>query len=309
MARHDWAHWYAVFREVQRAGNLTLVDFCRAEKLPYGAAQKAFRRLEMAKEEHSHNRGESGRTARTSAPAKWESLRLEFLQGDWITLSDFAKDRGLNSSTGYFSKMTKGWLDQKAEIRAKTAAESVAAIADQKGAEAIARLHARVLTALYTCLSDLEANGPVREQLHGAIDGVKDNADFLRGVSVAIDSLLKLLPAVSRIEGSVAARDIIQQLAAGEVDVTRAALAFEEMGVALPDSVKILLGKQEPIEPELPENETPSDDELERRWREGISRIRKQEEDFLPQRQREVEELKRECKDADSFSGIEDGGD
>lgn len=290
---HNWPHWHAVWGEIRTSG-ISLAEFCRREKLSYDTCRKAFKRMEA--------KGEPGRKPRKTTKATWEAWKLEFLGGDFKSASDFVRSKGLDPGTGYVSRMTRGWSKQLSEIRAKSEAETVAAIADHKGAEAIARLHSRVLLALYQCLGDLEKNGPKRAALHKTIESAKDSLDLTRNVNVVIDGLLKLLPAVSRIEGTVGARDVLRRLAEQKVDVTGAAIAFEQMGVELPQTVKILLAKQEPPEP--PEdiaNSIPSDEELERRWRDGLTRIAEQEKTFLPERQREIAQLKEECKGFDSF--------
>lgn len=293
----DYNYLFRVWDELSRSTETTLVAFCAREGLDPECTRKAFERRRKAE-------GRSGQKARRDGKARWESLRLEFLEGDWQTLADFARAKALNSATGYFSKMTRGWLDQRAEIEAKTKAENVAAIADSKSVAVIARLHSRILIALYQCLGDLEKNGPVRERLHRGIEGVKDNTDFLRGVSVAVDTLLKVLDPIKKIEAATATRALLQKVLDQGLDVTEASIQLEMMGVSIPETLRIMLSKQEPMEPEPPENETPSDDELERRWRDGLKRIEEQESEFLPERQKEIETIKKECQDCDSFLDV-----
>jgi hypothetical protein len=291
----EYNHWFKVWQEVSRSTGMTLKAFCGREGLDPECARKAFERRRKAQ-------GKAGTRPRKDAGAKWESMRLEFLQGDWQTLRDYARHKGLNPATGYFARQTAGWLDEKAQIREQSRAESVAHLADQKGAEAIASLHGRALIALYQVLGDVEANGPVRNKIHQSIDGPRDNADFLRGVNLALDALLKVLPPIARIEAATATRTILQKVLDQGLDVTDASIRLEMMGVSLPDTLKIMLSKHIIEEPEPPANEIPSDEELERRWREGIHKIKRQEENFVPERQKELEELKEKCRDFDSFA-------
>ncbi|MCF8081805.1 MAG: hypothetical protein K9M96_01815 [Deltaproteobacteria bacterium] len=271
------------------------MSFCEREGLPLENARKAFARRNMAT-------GKDGKTARKDATSKWEGLRIQFLEGDFETLAHFARAKGLNSTTGYFAKKTKGWLAQKAEIKERTKAENVAAIAEQKGADAIAKLHSRVLQALYQALQDLEQNGAKRAEIQKGIATAKDSLELTRNVSVVIDSLLKLMPAISNIESTVAVRDLLKRFVEQDLDVTRAAVLCEEIGVALPETIRILLGKEEPPEPMDGGNEFPSDEELEQRRLEAMSKINKEISHFLPDRQKEIEELKKELEAHDSFS-------
>lgn len=295
--RDDWNHWFRVFNELSRSTDISLIDFCGREGLDPECARKAF-----ARRRKEQGKAELGRKPRKTTRAQWAAWKLEFLDSDFESVSDFIRSKGLDPGTGYVSRMTKGWTAQLREIRAKTEAESVAQLADQKGAAAIAALHSRILTALYSCLGDLESNGPKRKTLQKNILWPADNAQFMRGLNGAIDGLLKIMPAISKIEAVVATRDLLQKVLDQSVDVTEAALQLEMMNVSIPDTLKILLAKQEPTQPETPANEIPSDDELERRWREGIDKIKRQEENFVRQRQKEIEELKEECRDFDSFA-------
>jgi hypothetical protein len=293
-ASHNWSHWHAVWMEIAKTG-VSLAQFCKRENLPYDPCRIAFKKLEK-------NGYETETSTRKCNDTQWAIWKQEFLAGDFKTISEFVRTKGLKPGTGFVSRNTRGWLVERGKIRAQSEAESVAAIADSKGAEAIASLHGRALIALYQVLGDVEANGPVRNKIHQSIDGPRDNADFLRGVNLALDALLKVLPPIARIEAATATRTILQKVLDQGLDVTDASIRLEMMGVSLPETLKILLAKQEPTQPETPENEIPSDEELEKRWRDGIDKIKNQEETFIPERQREIEELKTECKDADSFA-------
>jgi len=292
-ARHNWSHWFTVWREIRKTG-VSLAEFCRRESLPYDPCRIAFKKLEK-------NGYETETSTRKCNDTQWAIWKQEFLAGDFKTISEFVRTKGLKQGTGFVSRNTRGWLVERGKIRERNEVENLAAITEHEGCKAIAKLHARVLSALYDCLNDLEANGPKRKGLHEGIDNVRDNADFLRGVSTAIDALLKVLPPISKIEGTVAARDILKQLVEGSMDVTQASLTFEELGIDLPQTVRILLAKEEPPEPDPGSNFVPDDDFLEAAYQEGIARIRQQEEVFLPGRRFEIEQLKIECEDADSF--------
>lgn len=95
-------------------------------------------------------------------------------------------------------------------------------------------------------------------------------------------------------------KEILEALISGRMSVQDAALEYAKEGIPLPDAVSIMLKTAE--EPESdPGGEFPSDEILDKLYREGIARIKKQEENFLPERRKEVEELKKECRQFDSF--------
>lgn len=95
--------------------------------------------------------------------------------------------------------------------------------------------------------------------------------------------------------------EILDRLLSAEIDVTTAALQFSREGIPLPETLRVLLSKTvpEPPPPDLPE--VIKDEELERLYREQMSKIKKQEETWVPERQEDVRKLKEELKDVESF--------
>jgi len=95
--------------------------------------------------------------------------------------------------------------------------------------------------------------------------------------------------------------EILDRLLSAEIDVTTAALQFSREGIPLPETLRVLLSKTvpEPPPPDLPE--VIKDEELERLYREQMSKIKKQEEIWVPERREDVRKLKEELKDVESF--------
>lgn len=96
--------------------------------------------------------------------------------------------------------------------------------------------------------------------------------------------------------------EILNSLLAGDIDAVKAALMFEKEGLPLPDSVRILLNKVEPVPPpsELPLSM--SDEELEAGYQRKKAEIDEQKSKWLPERRAEVATIKEELKEADSWS-------
>jgi hypothetical protein len=95
--------------------------------------------------------------------------------------------------------------------------------------------------------------------------------------------------------------EILDRLLSAEIDVTTAALQFSREGIPLPETLRVLLSKTvpEPPPPDLPE--VIKDEELERLYREQMSKIKKQEETWVPERNGDIRKLKEELKDVESF--------
>jgi len=95
--------------------------------------------------------------------------------------------------------------------------------------------------------------------------------------------------------------EIMDKLLSGQIDVTAAALTFTREGIVLPEALKLLLSKTTPPDPPLELPTEISEEELERKYLEGLQRAQHQEEVFVPARRAEIQKLKDELRDADSF--------
>ncbi len=95
------------------------------------------------------------------------------------------------------------------------------------------------------------------------------------------------------------AKSILSSLKDGEITATEAALSFELEGLPIPDSVRLLLAKEdpEPVDPNADTYATISDEEMERRAAERKAQIAAQREG-LDARRAEVRELRAEAADA-----------
>lgn len=108
---------------------------------------------------------------------------------------------------------------------------------------------------------------------------------------------------VSREVPSPESLAILYELREHKCTAAEAALRFDTLGLPIPDSVRLLLGK------EVVEAPDPTDgryavitaEEMAERAKARLAEIRGQQTDFLPQRQREVAELKEELSGSDSF--------
>lgn len=102
------------------------------------------------------------------------------------------------------------------------------------------------------------------------------------------------------------AKSILSHLKDGEITASEAALSFELEGLPIPDSVRLLLAKEEPepIDPNADTYATISDEEMERRAAERKAQIAAQREG-LAERRAEVRELRAEAADAFSAEAQE----
>ena len=165
------------------------------------------------------------------------------------------------------------------------------------------------------------------DELHAATDARLDEAegalmDLVRQGNVAATIFFLKAQGKQRgwIEGSpVKVKDIVSAKAAeilsgvlaGSIKPEDAGIMFDQIGLPLPEGLKLLIQKSEVAE-------TPSDDgwnqsaieeDLDRLYADRMAAIAEQESEFVPQRQEEVKKIKDELKDFDSFSPEATGGD
>jgi len=287
------------FEEVQKNLGMNLKQFCEREQLSYNTIRKAFQKVKANPPVKPRKNPQ-----RKTRSHNWPAYRIEFLEGPYETLSEFARAKKLRRDAPGFKKQTANWLKEKSKIISQQKEAEAEAIAENAKRERFGQLHGRFLTSYYKCQEGYEGilQHLAADKDHGPRDH-KDTAGALRTIQAG---LKELYPMIMDFEESENSKTLIQKMIAGEIDVTEAALKYSQMGGNLPEAVKILLGKTQPTEVEVDEGDRPSDEELEELYMEGIAKITTQEVEFVPQRQRGVEQLKEECKDADSFSNIDE---
>lgn len=97
--------------------------------------------------------------------------------------------------------------------------------------------------------------------------------------------------------------ELLDALLDGSKDVKTVALEFEKKGIPLPGAVKILLTK-EPVDEDFDDDMAGvlSEEELEERGRVAMEDHNRQVNSFVPERKVDVDQIKEELKDQDSFS-------
>lgn len=96
-------------------------------------------------------------------------------------------------------------------------------------------------------------------------------------------------------------KTILEQVRDGKLSSRDAAYELQINGVPLPEILKIELSKAAPEE-EMPEN-CPTPDEIEKRAMEAREAAQAQRDFFVPERRKEVQQLKEDLKQHESFGG------
>jgi hypothetical protein len=96
--------------------------------------------------------------------------------------------------------------------------------------------------------------------------------------------------------------EIIDSLLAGTTDVITAGFQFAKEGIPLPEAVRLLIVKAQPEPPPPDMPPAMSDSDLEKRDQEALEKQKVEREVWVPTRQAEVAELKKELKGIDSFA-------
>ncbi len=95
--------------------------------------------------------------------------------------------------------------------------------------------------------------------------------------------------------------EILDDLIADKINAVTAALLFTKDGLPLPRALELLLGRVSLPEPKPEVPPGVSDEELEAGYRRKMAEIEGQKEQWLPERHKEVANLKDELKNAESW--------
>lgn len=64
----------------------------------------------------------------------WDALKLEFMQGPWMTVTSFCREKGMPTykKSSQVAKMTNGWIEEKKNFMAVATEEAMIQIAEEK---------------------------------------------------------------------------------------------------------------------------------------------------------------------------------
>jgi len=289
----DWIRWNAAFQELRKATKVSLAKFCRVEGLPYDTARKAFKSINGRKAEKRSN-SESEILKGNRRRHNWEAYRIEFLEVGFQTLSEFARHKNISRHSATFKKRTKGWLKDRDKILANAKAQKMAELQEISAKEEVGALHGRVLQILYHCLEIFENVKAKVEDV--SVITPRDAKDYVGIANEMIKGLSAAMPVIAGIEGIDHSKSLLEDFLSGKIDAKElGARWFLSMGSDLPDGVKF--GVEHSVEaPDDDDGQILTDEELERRYLEGLKRIEEQAKVFVPQRQDEVRIFKEEYK-------------
>lgn len=96
---------------------------------------------------------------------------------------------------------------------------------------------------------------------------------------------------------------LLQKCLDNEIDnVAQAGILFDLAGIPMPKSIEIILKKTPIDKPEPVVDDVFSEEELDAEYEARMKEIEQQKKEWLPGRVKDIEELKHEMKDGDSFS-------
>lgn len=186
--------------------------------------------------------------------------------------------------------------------------EEVAEVVKHISSPRIVALHAKVLATLYTELEYLKTLQAVRVEKDDKgqnkikIETTRDLKDSVQTSNEIVRTCREIMPFISELKDRTGVEDVINRLMNREIDVTQAALELSQLGVNLPEAIKIMLAKVPPVVIAQNFKAPLDDDELDQRALEVLQQVKWQYECFLPQRRQEVIELKKEMKGAETFA-------
>lgn len=291
--KYDWNRNYKKFLAAKKEDpKLTISGFCKITGYPYSSTQKAFAK-------RMKGTGGKGKTPRRITRHDWPAYKIEFLSGDFLSLSDFARHKGLNPDAGAFRYATKGWLEQKEKIRAKTEKKAIAEIAEN---EAV-RIQGKIIGVISNIADRLEV---IDDQCAAMFENIKEPLDAQRACAVLrhMIQIARDYPAAVWKNVNVDQfTQLNQDLIDGKIDIETAILKIDMMGREIPRAHEMLLKRPGVEEVDIDKAlNVPTDKELDTLYEERLAEVKRQKQEFVPKRREEIKQMKEELKQRDSFA-------
>jgi hypothetical protein len=306
-AKHDWPYWWAVWQKVKEKSEINLVQFCADNDLPYDSCRINFKKIERNQTEKTEiietektttEKIKTERIPKKRRAHNWVDYKEEFLRGDYANLSEFAREKGIDPKNSNFERKTKGWLDEKGEIRGKVQENAVSQIVHAKSAD----IYADALIKLYKCVAILEKVQGKDEIVLKRVKTPRDAKDSAIWVNESIKAIKEIVPIIREFQERKDRSDILERLKIKEIDAATAALEFEMLGLPIPKAVEMMLARMPAPVLSEPEVYGLDDDELEALHQEGLKNYEQQLIEWVPKRQEIIEKVKQEMKGNDSFA-------
>lgn len=229
----------------------------------------------------------------------WLSLRDQFHRSDHTAVRDFLREIGLSVSSRTVDIRTVGWASHKKKLNDEAHDRAVT----EYGRERFEDAKLTIVNSLYDCETALKEAAARAKILTATVKTVRDLKDLTAGVQTVIGSLDRCWSSLAEKELDYEKAKIIRDLQGGKMSLPYAALACSAIGVKLPAAIQLLLSKEVDLnESEDLEDLGVSDEELDALYGDGIKTIEDQEEKFLPERRKQVAEMRDEV-------GNRDGGE
>ena len=303
-ASHDWDHWFLVYGEVcKQQGEIPLTKFCEKRGLPYQSAKKAFaarrKKAEMEAEKNSRKgpapaRGKRGSKRGKNQKCDWNALKAKWLAGEYESLSDMARQNGLDCTAGNFKTQTSGWIDERSQIVAHAEVE----VLNKIQGVTVAKAHACFLKQLDDAMNHLERASELGYIVGNNVQYPLDWKFFITTIGDFLKVQKEYLPWIQKLIGSRESVNILKQLKSGEISVHDAAYEFEILGIDIPKTLEIELKKGEDVSDDGENLLT--DEELEEEYNAMIAEVDKQKA-ALPERKAEIEQLKAEVDASEAW--------
>jgi hypothetical protein len=122
------------------------------------------------------------------ARLNWEELKREFILGDYKSLTDFAKKKGLKRN-GNFNKKTKGWAEEKATKEQQKSKEVVKGTLERQIQNEIDRNTAHLIA--WDALLDIVMEMVTDKDKHLSTKAGARNVYALEKLSAVLDRIQK----------------------------------------------------------------------------------------------------------------------
>jgi len=234
------------------------------------------------------------------AVCDWAALKAEFMKGEHKNLSALARAHRINSGSYQFRKNTNGWKKERLALSTETNKRTVENLIKDQAADDARNIYAEILVVqwqLLDILKDVAATKFAWKEIKTPSEA-RDVAGFVLDMEKAIE---RIMPNLQGLEKMADMRSIFDGLGDGTMDIEEAAIGFVRLGVEMPEPLKIMLQKHQPEESTPDDGDEISEADILARRQQMMGEIETERIEFVPERKKEVAEIKAELSHVDSF--------
>jgi hypothetical protein len=168
------------------------------------------------------------RKKRSKKRHDWKAYKVEFFQGDFPSLSEFARSKGIDPSSTNFRNKTKNWVSEMSKIQGKAELEAKKKF---KGCQ-VSKMRGKMLGLLTNCLHRYFRLKRKEKAVDNKIDTELELRRAYASIKDVVSGLCELMPFMTKLNKQEEVAHILNQFDKGKYDIEKMALEFVNAGAS-----------------------------------------------------------------------------